>query len=123
EGRRLVIAPGEKGAVPYFALCMKDAARLAAYRSGLEKAGVSCRMFASNLLGKEAFSVTDPDARQIVFGVAPASAGAARLQHFVCASTRLDEMLAFYRDVLGMEESDRVLEGDALAAVFLRSDP
>jgi catechol 2,3-dioxygenase-like lactoylglutathione lyase family enzyme len=32
-------------------------------------------------------------------------------------------MLEFYRDVLGMVESDRVLEGGDLAAVFLRSDP
>jgi hypothetical protein len=31
-------------------------------------------------------------------------------------------MLEFYRG-LGMVESDRVLEADALAAVFLRSDP
>jgi len=123
EGRRLVVAPGEKGAVPYFALGMKDAAHLAGYRAGLEKAGVSCRAFASGLFGKEAFSVTDPDSRRIVFGAAAASGGPARLQHFVCASARLDALLGFYRDVLGMEESDRVLEGEALAAVFLRSDP
>ncbi|HEX6529830.1 MAG TPA: VOC family protein [Burkholderiales bacterium] len=45
-----------------------------------------------------------------------------RLQHFVCATTRLKDMLAFYKE-LGMAESDRVLENDDLAAVFLRSDP
>jgi catechol 2,3-dioxygenase-like lactoylglutathione lyase family enzyme len=45
-----------------------------------------------------------------------------RLQHFVCATTRLPEMLHFYLN-LGMAESDRVLEGNELSAVFLRSDP
>jgi catechol 2,3-dioxygenase len=52
---------------------------------------------------------------------APGTPG--RLQHFVCASTRLEEMMGFYRDRLGMPESDRVLEKDALSAAFLRSDP
>ena len=47
----------------------------------------------------------------------------ARLQHFVCASTRVPEMLSFYRDTLGACESDRVLEDEEIAAVFLRSDP
>ncbi|HSA90446.1 MAG TPA: VOC family protein [Burkholderiales bacterium] len=45
-----------------------------------------------------------------------------RLQHFVCATPRLPEMLEFYRG-LGMVESDRVLEAAELSAVFLRSDP
>ena len=30
---------------------------------------------------------------------------------------------SFYRDKLGARESDRVLEGEDIAAVFLRSDP
>ena len=122
-GRTLVVERGAKGAVPYFALCLRDAAHLSAYRAGLEKAGIACAAFASGLLGKEAFSVTDPDARRIVFGVAPAPQGPARLQHFVCASSQPEALLAFYRDRLGLLESDRVLEGEALAAFFLRSDP
>jgi len=32
-------------------------------------------------------------------------------------------LLAYYRDILGAKESDRVLENDEVAAVFLRSDP
>ncbi|MEW6689772.1 MAG: VOC family protein, partial [Pseudomonadota bacterium] len=125
-GRRLVVGRGEKGAVPYFALQMKDAGHLAAYRRALESGGVSCEPFASHLFA-EAFAVVDPDLRRVVFGIPSArpEAGAttARLQHFVCASSRIDEMLGFYRDRLGMVESDRVLEGEALAAFFLRSDP
>ena len=74
-----------------------------------------------------AFWVADPDGRRIVFGVSkPRFAGQGvpgRLQHFVCATTRLPEMLAFYRDRIGMLESDRVLEGEDPSACFLRSDP
>ena len=62
----------------------------------------------------------------MVFGLSreelPTNGLPARLQHFVCATQRLPEMLEFYRG-LGMVESDRVLEGETLSAVFLRSDP
>ena len=127
-GRRLVVERGDKGSVPYFGMQMKDGAHLSSYRKTLERGGLTCEAVASPLFDSEAFSVTDPDSRRIVFGLSASdSTGGAgapgRLQHFVCASTRLEEMLGFYRDALGMHESDRVLEGDALAAVFLRSDP
>lgn len=122
KGRRLVIAPGEKGAIPYFALQVSDPRRLSAE---LEQK-VRVEPSPSPLFGNEAFAVTDPDGRRIVLGLARDGAPgdtAGRLQHFVCATTRLDDVLGFYRDILGMHESDRVLEGGALAAVFLRSDP
>jgi catechol 2,3-dioxygenase-like lactoylglutathione lyase family enzyme len=121
-GRRLVAGKGKPGAVPYFALQMQDAAHLEAYRRALK----GSKDFSSPLLQQGAFSVTDPDGRRVVFGLSQnshSSAGmAARLQHFVCATTQLPEMLDFYRG-LGMVESDRVLDQDALAASFLRSDP
>ena len=128
RGRLLVTGRGEKAAAPYFALAMRDAAHLASYRKVLEGKGIACEKSPTRLFGPGAFAVTDPDARRIVFGIpdsdAVVSAGLpGRLQHFVCASSRPDEMLRFYRDDLGMIESDRVLENDALAAFFLRSDP
>jgi catechol 2,3-dioxygenase len=122
RGRQMVVGKGEAGAVPYFALAMQDAAHLQAYRKRLPKA----EPFASPLLREGAFSVTDPDGRRVVFGLANDAENAGglpgRLQHFVCATERLPDMLDFYRR-LGMVESDRVLEGEAMAAVFLRSDP
>jgi catechol 2,3-dioxygenase len=122
RGRRLVVGKGAAGAVPYFALEMQDAAHLAAYRVHLKNA----EDFSSPLFGDGAFAVSDPDGRRIVFGVAKEletpSRLPGRLQHFVCATERLAQVVEFYRG-LGMVESDRVLEGDELSAVFLRSDP
>jgi catechol 2,3-dioxygenase-like lactoylglutathione lyase family enzyme len=120
RGRRLVVGSGKAAAVPYFALELQDAAHLAAYRRQLE----NTEDFASPLFS-EGFAVRDPDGRRVAFGI-PKRSGSengqtARLQHFVCATTRLPEMVEFYRS-LGMLESDRVLEGDDLAACFLRSD-
>jgi catechol 2,3-dioxygenase-like lactoylglutathione lyase family enzyme len=122
RGRRLVVGNGAAASVPYFALQLQDAAHLAAFRRAVKKA----EDFSSPLLAQGAFALTDPDGRRIVFGL-PRNENAengpvARLQHFVCATQRLPEMLEFYRN-LGMVESDRVLEGEALSAVFLRSDP
>lgn len=124
-GRCLVVEQGEKGAVPYFSLRLAGTQQLHACRALLEKK-LRIESSPSPLFAADAFAVSDPDSRRVVLGVDAGDPGAdspARLQHFVCASTRLDEMLRFYRDSLGMHESDRVLEGEALAAVFLRSDP
>src|SRR5438552_3592229 len=92
----------------------------------LEQIGVRCEASPTPLFGAGAFAVKDPDARWIVFGLPEEIRGEnglpARLQHFVCATRRLPEMVKFYGD-LGMIESDRVLEKDSLAACFLRSDP
>ena len=128
RGRLLVVGKGDKASVPYFALEMRDRAHLDAVRRELERDAVPCQSASTPLFADGAFSVSDPDARRVVFGLPvpvpdTESRMTARLQHFVCASTRLDEMLCFYRDSLGMLESDRVLEGEALSAAFLRSDP
>lgn len=127
RGRTLLVAPG--AGVPWYALRMQDGAQLARYRSELEARGVPLEPSPTPLFGAEAFSVVDPDGRRIAFGLRAERAAETgglpgRLQHFVCATTRLEEMLAFYRDRLGFAESDRVVEDrSALAACFLRSDP
>jgi catechol 2,3-dioxygenase len=117
RGRRLIVGQGAPATVPYFALEVHERAHLAECRG---------EPFSSPLFEDGAVALTDPDGRRVVLGVpikaseVPGLPG--RLQHFVCATTRLAEMLEFYR-ALGMVESDRVLEADALSAVFLRSDP
>ena len=128
RGRRLVVGGGAAGSVPYFALRMQDEAHLAAYARDLERAAIRCVPSPSPLFGPGAFAVADPDGRRVVFGLPlerddGPNGLSGRLQHFVCATTRPQEMLDFYRDGLGMVESDRVLEGTELSASFLRSDP
>lgn len=122
RGRRLVVGAGNAGAVPYFALQMQDAAHLATFAGKFE-----CREpCPSPLFDEGAFAIRDPDGRQVAFGLPedqkPRDGLPGRLQHFVCATTRLEEMLGFYQR-LGMLESDRVLEKEDLTAAFLRSDP
>jgi catechol 2,3-dioxygenase-like lactoylglutathione lyase family enzyme len=127
--RRMLVGRGAKGAVPYYALEMQDAAHLDAYRRSLREQGIALEKSPSSLFGAEACAVADPDGRRVVFGLAvdshtdAAEGLSARLQHFVCASHQPARMLEFYRDRLGMVESDRVLEGEELSAFFLRSDP
>jgi catechol 2,3-dioxygenase-like lactoylglutathione lyase family enzyme len=120
--RRMVIGKGKAGAVPYFALQMQDAAHLAAFGDGVTKKESS----PTALFEEGAFSLRDPDGRQVVFGLPRNDISSAslpgRLQHFVCATQQLPEMIAFYRG-LGMMESDRVLDKEELTASFLRSDP
>ncbi|MGQ0510332.1 MAG: VOC family protein [Betaproteobacteria bacterium] len=130
RGRRMVVGHGAKASVPYYALEMGSAAQLAEYRRGLEALGLACEKSPTPLFGDDAFALADPDGRRVVFGLPRARAATggkpgprARLQHFVCASTQPEAMLAFYRDRLGLVESDRVLEGKDLSAFFLRSDP
>jgi catechol 2,3-dioxygenase-like lactoylglutathione lyase family enzyme len=126
-GRALIVGHGPAAGVPYFALQMQDRSHIEAYRKTLEEAGIPLKPSPSPLL-REGFAVEDPDGRSAVFGCAETGAASGalpgRLQHFVCASVRLPEIIGFYRDRLGMLESDRVIEGEtALAAAFLRSDP
>ena len=128
HGRCLLVGHGAPAAVPSIAFALRDAEQLAAYSAALDAQGVAREPAVSALFREGAFSVTDPDGRRVLFGLPLRVAGIqskrrGRLQHFVCASAQLPEMLAFYRDKLGALESDRVLEGEDIAAVFLRSDP
>lgn len=128
HGRRLVVGRGAPGAVPWIGLSMPNAQQLGAYAAALDALRVTREPSPSPLFQDGAFAVADPDGRRVVFGLPLRVSGIhsrlhGRLQHFVCASARVPEMLAFYRDSLGARESDRVLDGEELAAVFLRSDP
>jgi len=128
HARRLVVGRGASAAVPWFALAMQNAQQLGRFAAALDALGVQREDSPTPLFQSGAFAVTDPDGRRVVFGLPTRVAGVpgkmpARLQHFVCASTRVAEMLDFYRDLLGARESDRVMDGEELAAVFLRSDP
>jgi catechol 2,3-dioxygenase len=132
RGRALVVGRGAAASVPYFAFDMQNEAHVMGYARELDRLGVPQEPCPSPLFAAGAFAVKDPDGRRLVLGVPKERGGAAgipgRLQHFVCASAGLGDLLTFYRDRLGLVESDRVLETEPgkdpeLSASFLRSDP
>ena len=131
--RLLLVGEGEAGTVPHAAFSIATAERLHGLRAQLEKEGVATSAFASPAVDANAFAVTDPDGRSLVFIAShgepprPGPGPTGRLQHFVCATASLAPMLEFYRDRLGFVESDRVIEAASppeasISAVFLRSD-
>ncbi len=134
--RRLLVSIGETKTVPSICFGISYAAQWREYRGALQARGVTFEPVPTRLqsiIGNDAFALRDPDGRLVVFATnippQPASvfsmenAFAARLQHFVCASVQTHAMLAFYRDVLGFVESDRVVdEKQDLSAAFVRSD-
>lgn len=77
-----------------------------------------------------AISVRDPDGNSVVFGRArqsPASqinaAPLARLQHVVVGTLDIVRMVQFYKSVVGLRESDQVIdEQGVLRTSFMRSD-
>lgn len=135
--RRLLIGKGPPNGQPFSAMALESSAQLEALRARLE---VDISPAPTPLFEEGAFAVTDPDARQMVFGLPsrdfpPASHSNlraaklnARLQHVVVATADLERLTIFYRDKLGFLISDTVCaetstHPDAPAAVnFFRAD-
>lgn len=76
-----------------------------------------------------AIALRDPDGNRIVYGSAIPSAvpgyavPCARLQHLVVGSTNPQRLVDFYTNVVGMKESDRIVDdGGGLRTSFMRSD-
>ena len=134
--RWMLFRTGPKKTVPMIAFAFPTYEQWAAYRAHLQMIDLALHPVSPELqalLGEPTFGLRDPDNRTLLFCVSPvpsdpavapsADIRPARLQHFVCASMQTNEMLEFYRDVLGFMESDRVVdtEGD-LSSAFIRSD-
>ena len=128
--RRLVIGHGAPASLGFAAFAPGSERQLAALRDACRSAGLEIGPQPSPLFDADGFSVRDPEGNLLVFGLpamwdTPIALGRpARLQHVVVASTKLQEMVAFYRDSLGFLESDNVRADDGeLTACFMRSDP
>lgn len=146
--RRMLIRAGSRGAQPLHAFRVNEAGQLDALRAWCKARQLTTEPYASPWLS-DAFTLADPDGRQIAFGIAspapparPAAAPPAaarlpgRLQHVVVATSNLPRLTAFYRDALGFLVSDDVVDyaqvdeagtgvpgrGDVTAS-FFRSDP
>lgn len=127
--RRLIIEPGEPRRLIHSAYAVADDRQLASLGNRVARSGIPIAATTTPLFRDGAFSVADPDGWRVVFGVARREASFSdrlpgRLQHVVKSSTQVDRVTAFYRDSLGFELSDIVVEdAGAITTTFLRSDP
>ncbi len=127
--RRLVIERAEAPGLGFSAFALQDADHLAAVKEHLAAAEIPVDAGATPLFAPGAIASRDADGNRLVFGLPGADDGGgdglpARLQHVVVATTRLGDMVAYYRDGLGFVISDWVREPDGEATTcFLRSDP
>lgn len=129
-GRRLLIARGRSGTLGFGAYRVESVDEVAAMRMRLERRGVALASARSPLFARDGFAIADPDGNTLLFGLAqPASGGPAvgtglraRLQHLVVASADAGKLVQFYADVVGLPISDKVLQGDAITACWLRTD-
>ncbi|MBU0589914.1 MAG: VOC family protein [Gammaproteobacteria bacterium] len=128
-GRTVAISSGAANQLRYAQFDLHSPEAWAAFTArtlNLPNATVPARLSSGSAL-----AFRDPDGNLMVFTpAAERSAGSstapspAVLQHFAVRTTRVAEMLAFYRDQLGFVVSDEVRdETGTLRACFLRTDP
>ena len=124
--RALLIQAGSEARPRYLGYAVHQQASLEKLRDRLSRKGVACAPVVDPLFQEGSFGITDPQARQLVFGVStlPASSGApARLQHSVFQTTDLEAVTRFYVDVVGFTISDTVVDDTTRPmVVFMRSD-
>lgn len=128
-GRVFLVTRGKPNSLDYFAYRFADTAALARHRSRLTANSVALGSNLSPLFDSDAYSLTDPDGNTVLFGSRGAVSEVAgeelpaRVQHLALRTPRMEDMLAFYRDVAGFVLSDRVQDAEGtLRACFLRTD-
>ena len=128
-GRSVLIADGARPLK--FGAFAGEERELNELKQRLESAGIPIEANESPLFDDaRSFTIVDPDGNTIVFGAAEqpdrtvfAKPLAGRLQHLVVASTNIERLMAFYRDVIGFRLSDLVAEENGRStACFLRGD-
>ena len=142
--RLVVVEPGSAPAAGHVAYAVDDPGRLDALRDRLVRRGVETQPAESPFFEAGCFRIEFPDSdgAPILFGApadSSASAGAdrgddpggddpgvglpGRLQHVVFRTPNPEPLLAFLMEAVGFVLSDRVEDGQALTAGFVRSDP
>jgi catechol 2,3-dioxygenase len=128
--RRLLIGRGRSNTLGFGAYRCETMYDLLALQDRLLKQEVRLESSPSPLFSTDAFSFSDPDGNRLVFGLARQQADhsgwapvlAGRLQHLVLASEDAETLVHFYSDVVGLAISDKMLDGAALAACWMRAD-
>ncbi len=125
--RCVMISPGEAKTLKSAGYEVYDAAWLDGLAERLTHAGVSHERTSTPIF-EDAVGFTDPSGNHMFFGVrrerAPATKGlSGRIQHVVVATRDAAGMVDFYTRVVGLIESDRVLDGEGvMRTAFMRSD-
>jgi catechol 2,3-dioxygenase len=129
--RAAIISKGESAGLLCTGYAMADAQGLEALRVRLRKNDVAMQDSEGALdalYQPGAFTIRDPQQRQIAFGLPIVAktpdAEPARLQHTVFQTTDLDNVVRFYVERLGFTISDEVVHIDdgRVMTVFMRSD-
>lgn len=136
EERRLIVGAGSENGQPYSAFRIPNKGHLDSLKRHLTGQGTNLMPSPTPLFGAEAFAITDPDGRQVVFGLPnplheyagnlPQAPAPGRLQHVVVATADIPPMAKFYENILGFVPTDHVLReesdgGKTLTAIFYRS--
>ena len=127
--RRLLIGRGQSKTLGFGAYHCESEGDLAALRARLGEQGVSLGPSPSPLFSGEAFSFFDADGNQLVFGLSkpetrhehPLSSLQGRLQHLVFASNNAELLVDFYTNVVGLLISDKMVDGSAITACWMRT--
>ncbi|HLG75194.1 MAG TPA: VOC family protein [Ktedonobacteraceae bacterium] len=128
--RRLLVGRGRSNTLGFGAYRCETRDDLSALRTRLLRQEVQLEPSPSPLFSTDAFSFSDPDGNRLVFGLPgqqpdhrssePALTG--RLQHLVLASENAEPLVRFYSDIVGLAISDKMLDGTAVAACWMRAD-
>jgi catechol 2,3-dioxygenase len=126
--RAAVISAGQSNTLLCFGYAVQSEEGLNILRERLLKNGVAMQAYASALYQAGAFSISDPQGRQVAFGlpVTPREPDQepARLQHVVFQTTELESMVRFFVEKVGFTLSDEVvnMEDGKVMVVFMRTD-
>lgn len=125
--RCVMISPGEAKTLKSAGYAVYDPAWLDGLMERLAKAGVAHERTSTPVFA-DAVGFTDLSGNHMFFGVprarAPATKGLpGRIQHVVVATRDAAGMVDFYTRVVGLTESDRVLDdAGVMRTAFMRSD-
>jgi catechol 2,3-dioxygenase-like lactoylglutathione lyase family enzyme len=125
--RCLMISPGPAKTLKSAGYAIHDPACLDGLSKRLGIAGVANERTSTPIFA-DAVGFTDPSGNRMFFGIRHGSRAAVnglpgRIQHLVVATRNAAEMVEFYTRVVGLAESDRVVDGDGvMRTAFMRSD-
>ena len=127
--RCLILGRGRLKSLGFGAYRCESMDDLVALRTKLVAQNVALSPSPSPLFSTDAFAFRDPDGNQLVFGVVDQQSGqsdtalqlSGRLQHLTLASENVEVLVDFYSRVVGLVVSDKMLDGTAIGACWMRT--